>query len=328
MNLAAQNLFGLSERKALGRGLSDLADSADELVELCERALNSFSSVGSHELAARIGGRNMTLDCRASPLEDGGGLVLEIVDRARDLSVRREAELLAQQRVSRRIFRQLAHEVKNPLGGMRGAAQLLGRKLPTADLKRHTDIIIDEADRLARLVDSVLHARGVRKLEELNVHRVTEHVAQLLQAEAPTGVKLVRDYDPSLPAVHVDRNQLIQAVLNIGRNAMQALGERGQIVLRTRASPNFTIGGVQHRLVVTIEIEDNGPGIPADLQEEVFFPLISGNNTGAGIGLTIAQDLVSGNGGIVEFESQPTKTIFRLRLPVIPQPAVSPRCQN
>jgi two-component system nitrogen regulation sensor histidine kinase GlnL len=242
-------------------------------------------------------------------------VLLELQDNVRERNIVRESELLARQRLSRQIMRQLAHEVKNPLGGMRGAAQLLERKLPGSELKRYTEIIIAEADRLAALVDRVLQAGGMRRAEPVNPHRITEHIAELVVAEAPAGVTLIRDYDPSLPAVNVDRDQIVQALLNVARNALQAVGGQGRIVLRTRARANFVIGGMQHRLVVTIEIEDDGPGIPEDMQENVFYPLVTSKASGSGIGLTIAQDLVSGNGGLLELDSRPGKTVFRIRLP-------------
>lgn len=317
MNLAAQNLFGLSERQALGQPLAKLVRPAEALVALCERALSSRLTFGLRELSVCVQGRELTLDCRAAPLERDGGLVLELDDTERDRSLRREAELQAQQKVSRRIIRQLAHEVKNPLGGLRGAAQLLERQIAGSELTTYTRVIIDEADRLAALVDSVLQAGGARYPEELNLHRITEHVANLIGAEKPVGVELARDYDPSLPPVEVDRNQLIQAFLNLARNALQAVGDNGRITFRTRALSNFNIGGRHHRLVVSAEVEDDGPGIAEDLKETIFYPLVTGKATGTGIGLTIAQDLVSGNGGLVEFTSRPGCTVFRVRIPAI-----------
>jgi two-component system nitrogen regulation sensor histidine kinase GlnL len=150
----------------------------------------------------------------------------------------------------------------------------------------------------------------------VNLHRITEHVAQLIEAEKPAGVELVRDYDPSLPSITVDRHQMIQAFLNLARNALQAVGERGRLIVRTRALSNFTLGGEQHRLVLSAEIEDDGPGIPEDLKETIFYPLVTGRTMGTGLGLTIAQDLVGRNGGLIEFVSQPGRTTFQLRLPV------------
>jgi two-component system nitrogen regulation sensor histidine kinase GlnL len=317
LNLAAQDLFGLSARQAVGQPLRKLIRPSDELVALCERALASRLIFGLRELSAWVAGRELSLDCRAAPLEPDGGLVLELNDTERDRTIRREAELLAQQKVSRRIIRQLAHEVKNPLGGLRGAAQLLERQLTGSELTSYTRVIIDEADRLAGLVDNVLQAGGTRHPEELNLHRVTEHVASLIEAEKPAGVEVLRDYDPSAPPVDVDRNQLIQAFLNLARNALQAVSEHGRIVFRTRVLPNITIAGVHHRLVVSAEVEDNGPGIAEELKETVFYPLVTGKPTGTGIGLTIAQDLVSGNGGLIEFTSRPGCTVFRIRVPAI-----------
>jgi two-component system nitrogen regulation sensor histidine kinase GlnL len=268
------------------------------------------------ELAARVGDRELVLDCHAAPLQNDRFLLLELVDTERDRKVRREAALVAQQQLSRRIIRQLAHEVKNPLGGLRGAAQLLERQLPEQELKAYTRVIIEEADRLASLVDGILRAGTAPRLEDVNLHRITEHVAQLVEAEKPAGVELVRDYDPSLPDVCVDRNQMIQAFLNLARNALQSVGERGRLIVRTRALSNLTLGGEQHRLVLSAEIEDNGPGIPDELKDTIFYPLVTGRPTGTGLGLTIAQDLVSRNGGLIEFTSQPGRTVFQLRLPV------------
>lgn len=315
LNLAAQDLFGLSERQALGRPLGDIIAGAGELIELCARALTDRVTIGLRALKTKASGRELYLDCRASPLDGTQGVLLEIHDQAREKKILRESQLVAARRISRQIVRQLAHEVKNPLGGMRGAAQLLERKLGSGDLKRYTEIIIAEADRLAALVDRVLEAGGIRREEQLNLHELTEHVSELLSAEAPEDVELVRDYDPSLPPVRVDRDQMVQALLNVARNALQAIGPRGRIVLRTRAVPNIVIGGRRHRLVDSIEIEDNGPGIPEELQENIFFPLVTSKTAGSGIGLTIAQDLVSGNGGLLEFESRPERTVFRILLP-------------
>jgi two-component system nitrogen regulation sensor histidine kinase GlnL len=317
INLAAQDLFGLSARQAVGQPLAKIIRPAEELVTLCRRALASRLTFGLREFAVWIAGREVSLDCRAQPLERDGGLLLELTDAEGERMLRREADLVIQQKVSRRIVRQLAHEVKNPLGGLRGAAQLLERQLASSDLTAYTRVIIDEADRLAALVDSVLGTRSARVPEELNLHRVTEHVANLIEAEKPPGVSIVRDYDPSLPPVYADRNQLIQAYLNIARNALQAVGARGRLVFRTRVLTNFVIGGVRHRLVASAEVEDDGPGIAEELKETIFYPLVTGKPTGTGIGLTIAQDLTSANGGLIEFTSRPGCTVFRIRIPAV-----------
>lgn len=318
LNGAAETLLGASHRQALGRPLGDLVLPPEELVGLCSKALDSGMTYGCRELAARVGDREILLDCRVGSLDSQPDhLLLELFDTQVDRQLRREEDLIAQQRLSRRIIRQLAHEVKNPLGGLRGAAQLLERQLPSADLKAYTKVIIEEADRLAALVDGILRAGGQPRPASINLHEVTEHVSKLIEAEKPATVKVLRDYDPSLPPTVVDRDQLIQALLNVARNALQAIGAvDGRLIFRTRALPNYTLAGKRYRLVLSIEIEDDGPGIPDDLKDTVFYPLVTGKTTGTGLGLTIAQDLVSRNGGLIEFTSRPGATTFYIRLPV------------
>ena len=322
LNAAAETLLGRSQRQAVGRALAELVLPPDEIVGLCNKALETGLTYGCRELAARICDREVMLDCRVGVLDTHPDhLLLELFDTEVDRQIRREEELRAQQRLSRRIIRQLAHEVKNPLGGLRGAAQLLERQLPADELKAYTHVIIEEADRLAALVDGILRAGGQPRPALINLHEVTEHVAQLIEAEKPAAVDLVRDYDPSLPPTYVDRDQLIQATLNVARNALQAVDEtRGRITMRTRALTNYTLAGKRYRLILSIEIEDNGPGIPDELKDTVFYPLVTGKNTGTGLGLTIAQDLVGRNGGLIEFSSRPGATTFFVRLPVISAP--------
>ena len=318
MNPAAEDLLGLSARQAVGKALGEIVHPPDELQALCHRVLDTGLTFSLRELAARIGDRELIVDCRAGPLDAEPGLLLEIVDTEHDRKIRREIDLLAQQRLSRRIIRQLAHEIKNPLGGLRGAAQLLERQLPAPELKAYTQVIIDEADRLAALVDGIVKAGGRPKPEQVNVHQITEHVASLVEAEKPETVQLVRDYDPSLPAATTDRGQMIQAYLNLARNALQAVARKGRIVFRTRALSSYTLGGEHHRLVLSLEVEDDGPGIPDELKETIFYPLVTGREMGTGLGLTIAQDLVSRNGGLIQFTSRPGRTTFQMLLPLEP----------
>lgn len=317
LNAAAENLLGVSLRQSLGRPIGEIVKPPGELTTLCQRSLDDGVTYGRRELAARVANREIVLDCRVSPLDiPGEQLLLELTDTQRDRQLRREAELISQRRLSRRIIRQLAHEIKNPLGGLRGAAQLLERQLPAVELRAYTNVIIEEADRLAALVDSILQAGGDPKRETFNLHEITEHVAKLIEAEKHHGINLVRDYDPSLPLTTADRGQLIQAFLNLAKNALQALDGSGRLVFRTRALTNYTLGGKKHRLVLSLEVEDDGPGIPEELMETIFYPLVTGREMGTGLGLTIAQDLVSRNGGLIEFSSRPGATIFKLRLPV------------
>ncbi len=214
------------------------------------------------------------------------------------------------------MIRQLAHEIKNPLGGIRGAAQLLARQLEEAELTEYTDVIISETDRLAGLVDQLLGPGGPPNKQPVNVHELIEYVIRLIEAEGADHVTFERDYDPGLPLISLDRDQLVQALLNLARNAVAALEGLGKIKLRSRAVTNFTIGDVRHSVIASIEIEDDGPGIPFDMQDSVFYPLVTSRPGGTGLGLPAAQELLSRHGGLIEFESRPGRTTFYMRIPL------------
>ena len=214
------------------------------------------------------------------------------------------------------MVRQLAHEIKNPLGGLRGAAQLLDRQLDSEELQEYTGVIISEADRLAGLVDTLLGPGGPPNKQPSNIHELLEYVVRITQPESGDKLNFRRDYDPGLPLMDLDRDQIVQALLNVVRNAAIALEGHGRITLRSRAIMNFTIGDTRHRVVASIEIEDDGPGIPVDLQDSVFYPLITSRADGTGLGLPAAQELLSRHDGLIEFESRPGQTIFYLRMPI------------
>jgi two-component system nitrogen regulation sensor histidine kinase GlnL len=216
---------------------------------------------------------------------------------------------------SRQMVRQLAHEIKNPLGGLRGAAQLLERELHE-HLREYTGVIISEADRLTALVDSMIGPTRMPQKALINIHEICEHVYRLLRSEARAGVLVERDYDPSLPNAEVDANQIIQALLNVARNALLAVGERGRIVIRTRIAANVNIGTTRHKLAASLQVEDNGPGVPPELADTIFFPLVTGRANGTGLGLAVSQDLVTRHGGLIEFESKPGRTVFTILLPL------------
>jgi two-component system nitrogen regulation sensor histidine kinase GlnL len=259
------------------------------------------------------------VDVTITPLAaDGAGprLLLELTDAAARQRIWRENEILSRQDSSRMMLGQLAHEVKNPLGGLRGAAQLLERELPDPALREYTRIIISEADRLSALVASMSGPARPPRRAVLNIHEVCEHVHRLLRSEAPPSVLIGRDYDPSVPNGRFDRDQLIQALLNITRNALQAVSGQGHITLRTRVCSNISIAGRRHRLAVSVQVEDNGPGVPQALRASIFYPLVTGRATGTGLGLAVAQDVVTRHGGLIEFESEPGRTVFQMLLPL------------
>jgi two-component system nitrogen regulation sensor histidine kinase GlnL len=243
-------------------------------------------------------------------------LLVEMSDVTRRNRISRENALLVQHGAGRQMIRQLAHEIKNPLGGLRGAAQLLERQLESEELKEYTDVIISEADRLAALVDTLLGPGGPPNKQSLNVHELLEYVVRLVQPELGEHIDVRRDYDAGLPDIDLDRDQMVQAFLNLVQNAAAALEGRGLIILRTRAIMNFTIGERRYPVVASIEVEDDGPGIAPELQDSIFYPLVTSKPEGHGLGLSAAQELISRHAGLIEFESRPGKTVFQVRIPM------------
>ncbi len=324
LNAAAQTLLALSPNQVLGRPIADLTRGADTLLPLFDRALAGGEGVVQRELAwPGAGGVDRILDCAVTQItigQDNARILLEIEDITQHRRLTRENALIAQLGGSRLMVRQLAHEIKNPLGGLRGAAQLLERELLDPALREYTRVIISEADRLTSLLDSMLGPGRPPAKQLINVHELLERVYHLLRSEAADGVTVDRDYDPSLPPLTVDPNHIIQAMLNLGRNALQALSSTAlhgpRLVLRTRAATNVSVGSKRYRLVASIQFEDNGPGVPADIRDTIFYPLVSGRADGTGLGLGIAQDLVSRHGGLIEFDSAPGRTIFTISLPM------------
>ena len=320
LNEPAEDLFGTSRNQAAGRTFRDLLKSNVDLDGVVDRARAAGAQYARRDLpfdpgpgaAARV--VNVTVTPYDAPGHPGGSLV-EIADVTQHQRIQRETALLTQLGGSRAMVRQLAHEIKNPLGGLRGAAQLLERQLKDPALHEYTAVIIFEADRLAGLVDALLGPVQPPHKEPVNIHELVQHVGHLLAAEAPAGVAIERDYDPSLPRLRLDRNQIIQALLNLGRNAIQAVGSSGRIVLRTRALTNASIGSRRYRVVASIQVEDDGPGVPADIRDTVFYPLITGRQGGSGLGLAVAQDLIGRHDGLVEFDSRPGHTVFTILLP-------------
>ena len=321
INPAGENLFSVSARHLLGQPFHALIEEDEELAEQMRRVLAEQHPLTRHEVALGLGNQPRDMfDVTALPLLDPGQpreLLMELHPVNRLLKIAREEGKQAQERTTREILRGLAHEVKNPLGGLRGAAQLLERQLESEELKEYTQVIIDEADRLQTLMDRMLGPRRLPDRQPLNVHSVLERVVRLIQAEERGGVRLERDYDPSIPEVQGDADQLVQAVLNIVRNARQAVDdERGRIVLRSRIERMCTIGRQRHALAARIEVIDNGPGIAEDMQERIFFPMVTGRAEGTGLGLSIAQNIVQQHDGIITVNSVPGRTVFTILLPI------------
>jgi len=322
INPAGEMLFAISASRLLGLSAEEILPGDSPLLAALRRGLQSSHPITEYEVQLSLPSQHtLTADCTVTPLSTcpgDAGLLVELRPLDHQRRVAREEQQIARQQTFRTLVRGLAHEIKNPLGGLRGAAQLLERELPATELKEYTAIIIGEADRLRNLVDHLLGPNTIARKESLNIHRVLEHIRQLVQAELPTGIRILTDYDPSIPHITGDRDQLIQAVLNVVRNAVQALGDEGEITLRTRARRQFTIGSRQHRLVCQVCIIDNGPGIPEELVENIFFPMVSGHADGTGLGLSIAQSLINQHDGLITCKSQPGHTQFCLLLPLEP----------
>ncbi|RAU18203.1 nitrogen regulation protein NR(II) [Nitrincola tibetensis] len=320
MNPAAEMLLQISYRRLKGKPLTECVVFAEDDVRLLKDALKTSHPFSKREARiVTILSNELLIDYSVNPLSNSG-LLLEIQARDRLMRIEREEELLNRHATARSLVRGLAHEIKNPLGGIRGAAQLLERELDNPELHDYTRVIIEEADRLRNLVDRLLGPHNLPRIEEINVHALLERVCSLVDVESNHLIRFVRDYDPSIPEFLGDKEQLIQAILNILRNAMQALQEAStpepSILLRTRAHRQVTLGSERHRLVCSIEIIDNGPGIPEDLVSSIFYPMVTGRAEGSGLGLSIAQAIINRHKGLIECSSEPGQTRFQLLIPL------------
>ena len=325
MNAAAEDLFGVSVRQHIGEPLRAMLPLADDMCHRLEQSLLSREACTEREARLPLAEREpLIVDYTVTPLagQGPGGVLVEIVHLDRHLRISREENLIAQQQASRAVVRGLAHEIKNPLGGLRGAAQLLSRELDDPDLQEYTRIIMGEADRLKQLVNNLLGPNRPPRKQAVNIHQLLDRVRTLVEAEGHDGLVFQSDYDPSLPDLQADPDQLIQALLNIVRNAVEALteqiqrGEPARILLRTRVQRQVTIAQHRYRLVVRVDIIDNGPGVDPEFMDNIFYPMVTGRPEGTGLGLSIAQDLVNRQGGLVECTSRPGKTCFTLLLPL------------
>ena len=323
-NPAAEALAALSRKVLMQQALTDVFPSIDGLRDLTAGVLLGEVDARRQDIQLeRPGQESLHVHAVIAALEGSDDTVLlELLPNDQKIRSDREERILDLTAANKELIRNLAHEIKNPLGGIRGAAQLLEFELPERALREYTQVIIKEADRLQTLVDRLLEPhRHPHIVSSVNIHEVLERVRSVVLAEFPNGLRVIRDYDASLPELLGDKEQLIQAVLNIVHNAAQALAEQmrqgsAQIILRTRIARKVTIAKKLHKLALDLHVIDNGPGIPEDIRERIFYPLVSGRDGGSGLGLTLAQTFVQQHEGLIECDSRPGQTDFRILLPL------------
>jgi two-component system, NtrC family, nitrogen regulation sensor histidine kinase GlnL len=320
VNTAGEILLADSARHLVGLTALELFKFSDPalLINL-QQCLSMAEPLVDRELILERMGQSFTINLSATPLlvDDRVNEILVELQRVDNhLRISKEEQLLSQQNTARLLVRGLAHEIKNPLGGLRGAAQLLALELADPELKEYTQIIIAESDRLQGLMDKLLGPNKPPDFKVINIHEVLERVRQLVEAESSGSLSITCDYDPSIPDIRADRDLLIQAVLNIVKNAVQALDGNGTIILKTRIQRNQPIGRQHHKLAVKVDIIDNGSGIDPDIMERIFYPMITGRADGTGLGLSIAQSLINQHNGLIECHSEPRSTVFSIILPI------------
>jgi two-component system nitrogen regulation sensor histidine kinase GlnL len=322
-NPAAENLFEFSYRSISGQTVRKIFDQPGAFISGVEYAISNNCTYVEHDLSLGTPGHaRQHLNCTITPIEVPGWrgewsrMLAEFRPIDQQLRIARDERIIDQTEANRLLVRSLAHEIKNPLGGIRGAAQLLERELDRPDLSEYTQVIMKEADRLQSLMERLLTPNRAPQLLLVNIHEVLERVRSVIQAEFPQSLEIARDYDVSLPLLKGDREQLIQAVLNVVRNAAQTLEGSGRIVLRTRLARQVTLARKRYRQALLVQVIDSGPGVPPSIAEKIFYPLVSAREGGSGLGLTIAQTFIGQHGGVIQFESVPGNTCFSLLLPL------------
>jgi two-component system nitrogen regulation sensor histidine kinase GlnL len=326
VNAAFEDQIGLSRRSLVGGHLPQWFVLPRQLQEtLAAVARNDYASGRFDAQLKRLPGMQpeaLPVHVIVNQTDSPERVIVEMIEIEQQTRQDREERALDQAQANKELIRNLAHEIKNPLGGIRGAAQLLQMELQSKELTEYTQVIVQEADRLQALVDRLLAPhRKPHVVGDVNIHEVCERVRALILAEFPRGLAVQRDYDTSIPEFRGDREQLIQAVLNIAHNAAQALTQRiaegdACIVLRTRVTRQVTIGKTRYRLALELHIEDNGPGVPESIRDRIFYPLVSGREGGSGLGLTLAQTFVQQHQGTIECDSAPGQTIFKILIPL------------
>jgi two-component system, NtrC family, nitrogen regulation sensor histidine kinase GlnL len=322
-NAALEDALGMSRRSITGALLQDCFTEPSLLQNALSGASgNEFAALRYDAWLRRLTHEPLPVHVVVAQTDVPGEVIVELLPLEQQTRQEREERLIDQAQANKELIRNLAHEIKNPLGGIRGAAQLLELELDNKQLTEYTQVIIHEADRLQSLVDRLLAPhRRPHVVGDVNIHEVCERVRSLIVAEFPRGLKVVRDYDTSIPEFRGDREQLIQAVLNIAHNAAQALADRiaagdAQITFRTRVGRQVTFGKQRYRLALELHVIDNGPGVPDSIKDRIFFPLVSGRDGGSGLGLTLAQTFVQQHHGLIECESVPGQTDFKILIPL------------
>jgi two-component system nitrogen regulation sensor histidine kinase GlnL len=329
VNTALENITGVSRRLLCRGSVLDWFTDSAPLRDTLRAVVRNDVTVGRFDAlmkrapgALGAGHGELPVHAIVGPLDGPGRVLLELIEVEQQARLTREEQVATLAQANKELVRNLAHEIKNPLGGIRGAAQLLAMEVESQDLTAYTQVIVQEADRLQSLVDRLLLPhRHAQVLGAVNIHEVCERVRSLILAEFPRGLLVDRDYDASLPEFRGDREQLIQAVLNVAHNAAQALAPRiaegsGRIVLRTRVARQVTLVKQRFRLALELHVEDNGPGVPERIRDRIFHPLVSGREGGSGLGLTLAQTFVQQHGGTIECDSVPGRTVFKLLFPL------------
>jgi two-component system nitrogen regulation sensor histidine kinase GlnL len=321
-NAALEDALGTSRRTIEGSCLPDCFTEPYILQNALEGAgSNEFAALRYDAWLKRLNHEPMPVHVVLAQTDTPGEAIIELLPLEQQARQDREERLMDQAQANKELIRNLAHEIKNPLGGIRGAAQLLQMDIDKS-LTEYTQVIIHEADRLQALVDRLLAPhRRPHMVGDVNMHEVCERVRSLILAEFPRGLRFMRDYDVSIPDFRGDREQLIQAVLNIAHNAAQALAERisvgdAQITFKTRIARQVTFGKQRYRLALELHVIDNGPGVPDTIKDRIFYPLISGREGGSGLGLTLAQTFVQQHHGLIECDSVPGRTDFKLLIPL------------
>ena len=319
VNPAAEHLFDVSRKSARGTSLKKLFVNPSAMLIGVEHARKHHCSYIQHEIPFQIHDyKKMELSFTVTPIEDiqKHDLLIEFSSPSQQTKIAREQRIISETNHSRELIRNLAHEIKNPLGALRGAAQLLDRELDREELHEYTSVIIHEADRLKDLLDRLLTPHKIPQMEDFNIHEVLEKIRSVILAEYSSGLRMERDYDLSLPEMMGDKQQITQAFLNVAQNAAQALCGKGHIKIKTRVARRITLSNHFFKLGLLVEVSDNGPGIAKTLIDKIFFPLVSGKNNGSGLGLSLSQTFISHHNGTIDVESQPGNTCFTILIPI------------